>query len=414
MTIVLKLPPRHGGLRRTAAFTLLAVDVVTLIGASAAPTPLYELYQSQWGFTPLESTLVFGIYAASLLLALLTTGSLSDYIGRRPVLLTALAFEAASMIAFASADGIGLLLVARVVQGFATGAAISVLGAALIDLERTPGRGATVNSIAAPMGLALGAIGSSLISEHLPRPTSTVFLVFVALFALEIVGVCAIPETAVRRPGALASVRPTLAVPAGALHMLLRAGPCLIAVWALGGFYLSLGPSLARTTLGVHSSLTGAITVATLTGTGAVAVFLLRAAAPHQILSVGAAALAAGVATTLAGAETTSSVTLLAGTAVAGVGFGAGFQGTIHTVMPLAQPHERAGLLSSIYMIAYLANSVPALIAGYFVGRIGLIDTARIYGGVVIALAGIGFGTALLPHGRESAEPGARRKRSRV
>ncbi|WP_016881046.1 MULTISPECIES: MFS transporter [unclassified Rhodococcus (in: high G+C Gram-positive bacteria)] len=384
-------PTSRPALRRGAAFTLVAVVIATLLGASAAPTPLYEVYQSNWGFSSLQSTLVFGIYAVSLLLALLTVGSLSDYVGRRPVLITALVVEAASMIMFATAEGIGLLLFARVVQGFATGAAISALGSTLLDLERTPGRGAIVNSIAPTVGLALGAIGSSLISEHLPRPTSTVFLVFFALFLLEILGIWAAPETAVRQKGALASMRPTLAVPPTAQGMLVLTGPCLVAVWALGGFYLSLGPSLARNALDVHTSLIGAVMVATLTGTGASAVFLLRNVAARPILYVGASALVAGVAITLVGAETSSALWILAGTAVAGVGFGAGFQGTIRTVMPLAEPHERAGLLSSIYVIAYLANSVPALIAGYLVGKVGLVDTTRIYGGLVIVLAAAAF-----------------------
>ena len=384
-------PTSRPALRRGAAFTLVAVVIATLLGASAAPTPLYEVYQSNWGFSSLQSTLVFGIYAVSLLLALLTVGSLSDYVGRRPVLITALVVEAASMIMFATAEGIGLLLFARVVQGFATGAAISALGSTLLDLERTPGRGATVNSIAPTVGLALGAIGSSLISEHLARPTSTVFLVFFALFLLEILGIWAAPETAVRQRGALASMRPTLAVPSTALGMLVLTGPCLVAVWALGGFYLSLGPSLARNALDVHTSLIGAIMVATLTGTGAFAVFLLRNVAARRILYVGASALVVGVAITLVGAETSSALWILAGTAVAGIGFGAGFQGTIRTVMPLAEPHERAGLLSSIYVIAYLANSVPALIAGYLVGKVGLVDTTRIYGGLVIVLAAAAF-----------------------
>ncbi|MBC2639716.1 MULTISPECIES: MFS transporter [unclassified Rhodococcus (in: high G+C Gram-positive bacteria)] len=380
-------PTSRPALRRGAAFTLVAVVIATLLGASAAPTPLYEVYQSNWGFSSLQSTLVFGIYAVSLLLALLTVGSLSDYVGRRPVLITALVFEAVSMIMFATAEGIGLLLLARVVQGFATGAAISALGSTLLDLERTPGRGATVNSIAPTAGLALGAIGSSLISEHLPRPTSTVFLALLALFVVEIIGIWAAPETAARQKGALASMRPALAVPSAARRMLVLTGPCLIAVWALGGFYLSLGPSLARNALDVHTSLIGAIMVATLTGTGAVAVFLLRNVAAQRTLLVGASALVAGVAVTLIGAETSSAGLILTGTAVAGIGFGSGFQGTIRTVMPLAEPHERAGLLSSIYVIAYLANSVPALAAGYLVGKVGLVDTTRIYGGLVIVLA---------------------------
>ncbi len=280
-----------------------------------------------------------------------------------------------------------ILLIARVVQGVATGAAISALGSALIDLERTPGRGSIINSVAPTMGLAVGAVGSSLISEHLPRPTSTVYLVLLVLVILEIFGVWAAPETSGGRPGAWQSLRPTLAVPRQARTMIALTAPCLIAVWALGGFYLSLGPALARNALDVHSSLIGAVMVATLTGFGAAAVLTFRKLGGRTVMLIGTTALVLGVAVTLIGAETSSAVLILVGTAVAGIGFGAGFQGTILTVMPLAENHERAGLLSTVYVIAYLANSLPALLAGYLVGKVGLVDTTRGYGALVMVLA---------------------------
>ncbi|KAB2585999.1 MFS transporter, partial [Rhodococcus erythropolis] len=105
------------------------------------------------------------------------------------------------------------------------------------------------------------------------------------------------------------------------------------------------------------------------------------------VMLIGTTALVLGVAVTLIGAETSSAVLILVGTAVAGVGFGAGFQGTMLTVMPLAEPHQRAGLMSTIYVIAYLANSLPAILAGYLVGNIGLVDTTRAYGVLVMVLA---------------------------
>ncbi|NLU82452.1 MFS transporter [Rhodococcus sp. HNM0569] len=383
-------------LARGPAFAFVAVVVASLLGASAAPTPIYEVYERDWGFSSLQSTTVFGIYALSLLAALLTVGSLSDHVGRRPVLFVALAVEAASMVVFAAADGVGLLLVARVVQGFATGAAISALGSLLIDLERRPGRGAVVNSMAPGAGLALGALASSLVSEHLPRPTTTVYLLLLVLFVAETAVVAALPETVTRRPGALATLRPSLAVPASSRTPMLLTAPCLVAVWALGGFYLSLGPTLAHNALDVHSSLVGAIMVALLTGTGAVTVFVLRNSPAQTVLAVGSGALVAGVAVTLVGAEESSALLVLAGTVVAGAGFGAGFQGTIRTVMPTAGPSERAGLLASVYVVAYLANSVPAFGAGYLVTRIGVTDTTRLYGGLVIVLAAVALAASVL------------------
>src|ERR1700751_5491657 len=126
-------PARRAPLSRRPALVLLASLIVSLLAASAAPTPLYAIYQQRWGFSPVTTTIVFGVYAVAVLASLLTFGRLSDYAGRRPVLLTALAVQAVSLIVFATAGGVGDLLIARVIQGLATGAALGAIGAAMLD-----------------------------------------------------------------------------------------------------------------------------------------------------------------------------------------------------------------------------------------------------------------------------------------
>src|ERR1700729_1130027 len=113
------------------ALYLLASLTVALLAASAAPTPLYAIYQARWHFTPITTTLVFGVYAVAVLASLLTLGKLSDHVGRRPVLLSALAVQAVSLLVFATAGGVPELLIARVIQGLATGAALGAIGAGL-------------------------------------------------------------------------------------------------------------------------------------------------------------------------------------------------------------------------------------------------------------------------------------------
>src|SRR5438094_5877783 len=112
---------------RPAVFVLASL-IVALLASSAAPTPLYAIYQAQWHFTPITTTVVFGVYALAVLASLLTLGKLSDHVGRRPVLLTALAVHAGSLVIFATATGVPALLGARVVQGLSTGAALGAIG----------------------------------------------------------------------------------------------------------------------------------------------------------------------------------------------------------------------------------------------------------------------------------------------
>ena len=134
-------------LSRPAAFVLQASIVVFFLAGSSAPTPLYPVYQAAWGFSPVTTTLVFGVYALAVLSALFVVGSLSDYVGRRPVLLVAALLQAVTMLLFATAHGVASLLAARVLQGLATGGATGAVGAGLMDLDRQ--RGTVMNAIAA-------------------------------------------------------------------------------------------------------------------------------------------------------------------------------------------------------------------------------------------------------------------------
>src|SRR5262249_36525961 len=104
-------------LSRTAAFYLLTSIILFFLAGSSAPTPMYALYQKAWGFSPLTTTVIFGIYGLAVLASLLVFGSLSDYIGRRPVLIVTTLVQAVAMVLYATADGCGALIVARVVQG---------------------------------------------------------------------------------------------------------------------------------------------------------------------------------------------------------------------------------------------------------------------------------------------------------
>src|SRR5260221_1656592 len=97
------------------SFYLLASIVLFFLAGSSAPTPLYAVYQAEWGFSPITVTVVFGIYALAVLAALLVFGKLSDHVGRRPVLLAALVLQAATMLVFTFVGGVSDLLIARVI-----------------------------------------------------------------------------------------------------------------------------------------------------------------------------------------------------------------------------------------------------------------------------------------------------------
>jgi MFS family permease len=372
---------------RPAVFVLASL-IVALLASSAAPTPLYAIYQARWHFTPITTTAVFGVYAMAVLVALLTVGKLSDHVGRRPVLLTALAVHAGSLVIFATATGVPELLSARVVQGLSTGAALGAIGAAMLDMDRELGTFA--NAVAPGMGTASGAILSALAVRFLPDPTHLIYLALIGVLALQATAVVMMRETVSRAPGALASLRPELTLPRALRAPVLTAVPVLFAVWALAGLYGALGPALVHALTGSSNVLLGSLSLFVLAASAVVAIIVLRRAAARTVMLVGIVALITGMAVTVLAVSLGSAALFFAGSVIAGVGFGSGFQGGIRMVVPLAAAHERAGLLSLLYVVSYLGLGVPAVLAGFgVVHGGGLINTARYYGAAVIALAAV-------------------------
>jgi len=208
-------------------------------------------------------------------------------------------------------------------------------------------------------------------------------ILFLALAAI----VWQMPETASPMSGAWASLKPHIAVPVQARRPLLLISPVNIAAWALGGFYLSLMPSLFRLATGLTSPLLGGSVVAVLTLSGAAAVLLARTWPARRTLLVGTATLIPGVAITLSGVYFQAVPLLLIGTILAGLGMGSSFFGASRNVMPLAELHERAGLLAAFYVESYLAFSLPVILIGIAAPHFGLPVASYLYGGALILLA---------------------------
>ncbi|MBU2667531.1 MFS transporter [Actinoplanes bogorensis] len=378
-------------LSRRVAFAAIAAIFVTFAAASAAPSPLYVVYQHLWGFSATTLTVVFAVYVVGLIGSLVMLGALSDHIGRRPVLAAAIGLEAISLILFLTAGDVGVLLTARLLQGIATGAAMTTLGAALVDLNppHAPGRAGLINGIAPVAGLAIGALGCGALVQYGPSPTHFVWALLLAGMLLAAVVVARIPETSARRPGAAASLAPRLGVPARLRADVLALVPIIVASWAIGGLYLSLGPSVAAGVFGLSSHLIGGLVVTLLCGTGAITSYALRKVPTSRVLTIAGVLLTVGAVVSVAGLELGSAVLAATGTVISGVGFGASALASFGTLAVLAAPHERGELFAVALVIAYVAFSVPAVIAGFAATSAGLHDTALVYGLVVAALGAV-------------------------
>jgi predicted MFS family arabinose efflux permease len=368
-------------LPRRVSFYIAAVTFTAVGAAAGAPSPLFVIYQQQWHFPAWTLTIAFAIYAFTLLVALLVAGSLSDHVGRRPVIIGALIVQLAAMITFILAPDIWVVVAARALQGLATGAATSTFSAMISEIApaRQHRTAARVVGSAPVGGLALGALLSGLAVQYSPSPTVVEFAGFAAVFLTGAVAAIFTQETVTARPGAAASLIPRVTVPHRARGPFAAAVPSFIGTWMSMGLMLGLGGSLNRQLFGiVNGGPSGAIiavmpAAATLSGIAS-GRYPLR-----WTVRCGLSAVVAGLGVQIAGISETSVIALVAGAAVAGAGFGAAFSGLLKSLGPLAGNHQRAELFAAIYLVCYVSYGLPVVVAGIVSGYVGLVPAATGY-----------------------------------
>jgi len=389
MTDVAEAPVRVSR-GHAAGFVLSLGALLAMMTGASAPSPFYPVLEREIGFSPATLTGIFAVYALALLLTLLVTGSLSDHLGRRPVVSAAFGLLALSMLVFWHADSVTLLVLARIVQGFASGLLLSSLTAAVVDLEpeSRPGAAATFNSVVPMAGLAVGALVGGAVIDRTDSAMADVFGALTGVYAVLALVIWLLPETSPRHSGVLQSFRPTIGVPRSARTAFARSAPAVFAGWATGGLYLSLGAPIVAQELGGTNHLEQGLVVTILAGSGALSSFVARRQSPRHITLYGTTALAAGTALTLLALAAGSYWGFIAAAVVAGSGFGTSFLGIMRSITPAAAPDERGELFASVFVVSYLAFGIPAVVAGVAAPHIGLAATTYAYGGLVIVLSG--------------------------
>ncbi|MEV7735451.1 MFS transporter [Streptomyces sp. NPDC088921] len=260
-----------------------------------------------------------------------------------------------------------------------------------------PGRPALVNSIAPVTGMAAGVLAATLMVRFAPVPAITVYAALIAVFAAQAIALVSTSETVRRRPGALRSTRPHLALPPAAAHALLLNGAGVVAVWALGGFYSSLGPGFTRLISPGGPEYAGGLVFFTLTAVAAPTVYFTRRMCADVSALVGSCAVIPAAALCLGALYLADPVLVFTGAALAGFGFGAVSQGALRAVVDSVPAREKGGTLASYYVFSYLAMSLPAIGAGALTAGFGLRAAALAHAGCVAVLATVAVATLTAP-----------------
>jgi MFS family permease len=359
--------------RGQVVFVLLAVVFATTMAGTTLPTPLYVTYQTQYGFSELMTSVLYATYAVAVIAALLLAGRASDQVGRRPVLAAALCVSALSTVTFIVAPDVVVLFVARVLSGLSAGLMTGTATAALTELYRgsSPRRASLVATTVNVGGLGLGPFIAGLFSEYAPDPTTTVFEVYLALVAVAALYLWFIPETVSPRQRLVLRFA-GLGIPEQGRGQFIAAAMAAFAAFALLGLFSSVIPGFMGQ--GLHETshaIQGAVVfgVFALAAAAQVAVFRFNS---RRVVLAGLGLFLVALVLVVVGMGQAALGLFLAGTSLSGVALGAVFLGSLTTVNRLAPPQQRAQVVSTFFVAAYLGLIIPVVGVGVLTVFIGI------------------------------------------
>lgn len=378
-------------------FVLIALVVTVALASSATPTPLYVDYRQAWGTSGTMITVVYAVYALAVLIPLVLLGRLSDAVGRRPVILSGLALLAVSMAVLAAAPDVGWLIAARFTQGLSVGLITGPASAALIELHprRDSRIGALTSSSTTNFGIAGGVLLSGAVATSSSSPLVLPYLVIVAATLALLLAVWVfVPETA----GGSSTVRAALRVRPPTVPQSMRstfalASICVIVSWSVGGVFLGLGGAIARDLVGRSDYLITGLVVAALQASAGIAqlVWNLRAGPGEwrRGMTVGVVLLLPGLLVASLSLEGRNVPGFLIAAVLTGLGMGLLFLIGTSLVAQSAPTDARGQVFAALYLVAYTALGVPAVLAALAAEQIGLVPAYH-------ALAVLTGGTALI------------------
>ncbi len=389
-------PARHQR-RHSVAFWVVAAAFCVNLGFSAVPTPLYVIYQHRDHFSTLMITVIYAVYAVGVIASLFLGGHVSDWTGRRRVLVPALAVNVLSAVLFIAFPSVGGLIVARLVSGVSVGLTTGTATAYLAELHlgaggSPAGRRPQVVATAANLGgIGLGPLAAGLLAQFAPAPLVVPYLVFGGVLVALAVLVGFAPETA-SRPEPRPAWRPQrVVIPAHARGTFFAATGAAAAAFAVYGVFNSLMPGFLAGTLHETSyAVAGAVAFSAFAA-GAVAQLALGTASTAVTLKVSVPALCAGLALFAGGMWLPSLPVFIAGGIVTGAAGGLVFRGSLVAAASTAPPGSRAEVLAGFFLGAYVGLSAPVIALGVATEYVPARDVMLVF--VVLAAGAIALGT---------------------
>jgi MFS family permease len=386
------MAPQRRMVSHRPGFWLIAAAYLVAMALNAVPTPLYPLYQARDGFSTLMVTVIFGFYTAGLAVSLLLAGHVSDWMGRKRILIPALVLEVLCAAIFIAFPGLAGLLVGRFVGGLGIGMLTATATAHLHELHKAhrPDAGPVlfevVSTGANVGGLAIGPLIAGALAQYVTQPLRVPYIVFGVLLLAAIAAVAVTPETVEELP-----VRPgyrpqRVTMDHGDRAGYLTAAAIGFAAFAINGVYTALSAGFVAGTLHrTNHLLAGAVAFALLAA-ATLAQTATSRLSPRSRQGVGLAAGAAGFILLAIGIQAHSLTVFLLAGIIGGAGSGMLFKSAIGAVAAMAAPAKRGEALSGLFLICYAGMSLPAIGVGIAVNYTSLTAAMYWFSGTLLAV----------------------------
>lgn len=388
--------------RRRIGFVGATCSLTAIYAASSAPIPLLNTYLQTLDLTSGDLSMTAVAYFVGCVISLLMFARVSDHMGRRPVALVTLGLAVIGCIIYIYVQNASMLLAGRFVQGIASGLASSTITAYLADNAPASPKwiSAAVISGAPVVGISAGAFGSGIIKEYNFGSLSLIYEIFIVLLAFCAMLIALGPETGTRTRGVITSMVPQISIPRNIHYLLPASISIFVGTWAIGGFYQAFSSTMAADLLNSDSAIVAAAVLASLLTPYAIGSWMSGHLKPDAAQRVGISSFFLSMVAILYSLKASIMIPFMVATVLAGISQGAAFTGSMRSLLDKTSPQDRAGLLSSIYLISYSGAAIPNLIVARLSSGFSLLEIAAGYD-LLVAVACIITLTALSRNQRQ-------------
>lgn len=367
-------PTSRFTLGRRASYWVAACVVAHTLWTSAAPAMTYPLYAAEWHLSHATITAIFAIYPIAIVAVLVGFGDISDHIGRRATMLLGLIASLLGVLCFAVAPDVNWLFAGRAFMGIGVGLTAGPSTAAMVEFSEPAHLrlASAITTASQAVGFSLALLVGGALIEYAPFPTRLSFWVLFVVLAFLFVATWFMPRH-IKAAETQSAWRPKLPfIPAELRRVFGISAIAVTAGYTHGVMVLSLGSQMARDLVGSSNALVNGAALSVFAVVSGVVGIVGRRLSARSAMCIGAASSTISMGLFALATAVHSLPVFLAATASAGIGYGLLLSGGLEVIRGATPPHHRGGVLSALYLIAYVSLGIVALALGQVATFYGL------------------------------------------